>query len=270
MLKSVVRRVIETVASRERFNDSRVYRAYVRLRYPDHAKREAMEIDFYGKLLSGSVVPLIFDIGANVGSKTKVFLQHATRVVSVEANPETFLLLQDRFRGRNEVVLVEAACGARAGTAQMYAFKDGGACDTLSAKWVGELTGEGAGDCKVKKQINSSFEVPVTTLDLLIATHGKPDYVKIDVEGYEFEVLKGLTVPVPLVSVECNLPAFEKETLDIIDLLAARAPGVRFNYATTEPPLEFASHLWLDKGGMVAVIASRKHSYLELYCRSHP
>ena len=45
-------------------------------------------------------------------------------------------------------------------------------------------------------------EVAVTTLDALVAAHGPPAFVKIDVEGYELEVLKGLSRPVPALSFE--------------------------------------------------------------------
>ena len=50
----------------------------------------------------------------------------------------------------------------------------------------------------------SSIRVPVTTLDQLILRYGRPYYCKVDVEGYEVEVFRGLTQPIPMISFEIH------------------------------------------------------------------
>jgi hypothetical protein len=85
-----------------------------------------------------------------------------------------------------------------------------------------------------------SERVPVVTLDAIIARHGRPAYVKLDCEGFELEVLAGLSQPVAMVSVE-YLPAF----VDLARAVIARLEELgayRFNPVVGER----SGFLWSD------------------------
>lgn len=94
-----------------------------------------------------------------------------------------------------------------------------------------------------------------------------PYYVKIDVEGFELEVIWGLSQAVPLLSVECNLPHFCNETLEIVKKLSDLSSLIRFNFVTTEPPLKFEADDWLEANEIIPIVESGRHTYLELYAR---
>jgi hypothetical protein len=95
-------------------------------------------------------------------------------------------------------------------------------------------------------------EVRVTTLDELIRRFGMPDFVKIDVEGLEGEVLAGLSRPPPALSFE-YLTAARDRALACVDRLETLGE-YRYNWSPGESH-QLASARWLDAAGMRAALA---------------
>ena len=78
---------------------------------------------------------------------------------------------------------------------------------TLAHEWRTTIGARNPGFQNVRWE--SRRRVAVTTLDALIAEHGTPRFCKIDVEGFEAEVLAGLSRPIEGVSVEFVAGALE-------------------------------------------------------------
>ena len=135
---------------------------------------------------------LAFDIGAHVGDRTASFLRLGASVVALEPQPRVFRALR-LIHGRNrQAVLRCQAVGAERSEIEMYVNSANPTISTASRALIAAAPGaqEWRGE-----HWDSTIRVPVTTLDLLIAEHGVPDFVKIDVEGHELEVLFCLSTP---------------------------------------------------------------------------
>ena len=85
--------------------------------------------------------------------------------------------------------------------------------------------------------------VPVTTLDALIQQYGKPAFCKIDVEGAELDVLRGLSQPLSALSFE-YIPAVMETALGCIDWLSQLA-NYEYNWRVSEWP-RLRSRAWLS------------------------
>jgi FkbM family methyltransferase len=143
------------------------------------------------RLYSSLIKPgaLCFDVGANVGEKSEAMLAAGARVVAFEPSRDALRELHARCDMYSRWCVVEAAVGSAGGLATLHAARDSGKSSLMHGWTVGD----------------QRYHVPVITLDSAIAAFGVPEYCKIDVEGWEIEVLRGLSRPLPLLSFEFHL-----------------------------------------------------------------
>ncbi|HVA49249.1 MAG TPA: FkbM family methyltransferase [Pirellulales bacterium] len=259
--------LLEKVVNRPRFNDSRLYHLYLRIQHRDHSRQKEAEKEFYRQALEAVDAKLVFDIGANGGSKTAIFSRLVERVLAVEPDPTAVRILKERFLNKPAVAIVDKGVGAEEGTLPFHIFEDADCYNTFSPSWAAALATGGAIG-RPAKAVKAIVDIPVITLDRLIREHGVPSYIKIDVEGYEVHVVKGLTQQVPLLSFECNLPEFAAETTECLSILAKRCSTAEFNYCTTEPPAKFELDQWIPYETMSRIVEAGRNRFMEIYCRS--
>jgi FkbM family methyltransferase len=200
---------------------------------------------FYADLLRPG--DLAFDVGAHVGSRTLVWARLGARVVAIEPVPHAMRVLRLLYLHHPRVALVQAAVGPQPGRLPMLVSEREPTVSTLSAEWADRMLRER--DAFARTRWGHSVLVPVTTLDALIARYGKPAFCKIDVEGYDLEVLQGLTQPLPALSFEYVPPALDL-ALACVEHLAGLA-AYEFNWSPGES-MQFWWSEWVDANALAA------------------
>ena len=124
--------------------------------------------NFYSQFVAPG--DLVFDIGANIGVYTEVFVSLGAKVVAVEPNPECVRQILRQVSPASATV-IQSAVGDKEGTAKLNICSDPG-LSSMNADWVN------------------------------LAKNGQPKFLKIDVEGYEDKVLAGMSTPISCISFE--------------------------------------------------------------------
>ncbi|TYB44850.1 FkbM family methyltransferase [Actinomadura chibensis] len=196
----------------------------------------------YGEFIGPGDVA--FDIGAHVGGRVRVWRGLGARVVAVEPQPDCLRVLRLLYGRDGGTAIVPEAVGAAPGRARLAVSSATPTVSSMSPGWISSVTSDRS---FAHVRWDESVEVEVTTLDDLVARHGVPAFCKIDVEGFEADVLRGLTRPVPALSFEYVPSAHDAglEALRIVERLGAEAGGYVYNYSPVET-MRLASERWLD------------------------
>lgn len=207
-------------------------------------------VRFYGEFLGPDTVG--FDVGAHVGNRVRAWRALGARVVAVEPQPDFVRVLRLFFGRDRGVTIVAKALGARAGTARLGIASTTPTVSSMAPDWIDTVTADRS---FARVRWDRSVEVEVTTLDDLIAAHGEPTFCKIDVEGFEADVLEGLHQPVRALSFE-YLPMAHDAALRVLDLVEELG-DYRYNYSPVET-MRWASDQWLDAVELRALLERRR------------
>lgn len=168
----------------------------------------------------------IFDIGTNHGHFTDEYiaLYPDIQVVCIEANPNLCANLVNKYQNQPNVSVYHYLVSQKSNEDIDFYINVG--CDgvsTASTDWVTKSRFSG-------EQWSNPIQIESITIDDLIDNTFVPDMIKIDVEGYENTVIKGLTKKVDLIQFEWAEEEMEsvKDTLEYLKSIGYTQFAYRF------------------------------------------
>lgn len=182
---------------------------------------------------------LVFDVGANYGNKSILFTKLGAKVIAFEPQPQCLKTLQDLG-----LIIENIALDKVKGEETMFISN----ADTLSSMSI-DFISETRKERFKGYTWDEPIQVQTDTLDNMITKYGVPKYIKIDVEGYEYNVLQGLTQPIEYISIEFT-PELLAYTLKCLQLLEGK-----FNYISQENT-EFMFKEWQTKEEIINYLTS--------------
>ena len=269
--KAAVQDLLKRVGLYQRVKSSCAYDLYWRFADPRLLVDRTSEVNVFRQILQGfQSGDLIFDIGANIGHKTDVFLRLGAHVVAIDPDRSNQDTLRQKYLSlrlsKKPVVIVGKAVSDRNGVETMWVDEPGSGKNTLNRKWVDTLRGDAKRFGRTL-HFSGTEEVETTTVEDLIESHGAPFYIKIDVEGHEVHVLRGLRSAVPYVSFEVNLPEFRPEACQCVELLNGLGAGGTFNYVA-DCRSGLGVEKWLSKEEFVYILSSIDEPCIEVFWRA--
>jgi FkbM family methyltransferase len=215
--------------------------------------------EFYGQFLKAG--DLCFDVGANKGNRSVIFLELGAKVVAVEPQKECYEHLIKRFG--NTIELVKKGLGEKESTATMYVSGS-----TLISSFSKDHVDMMQEDRFKGADWGDTIDIEMTTMDVLIEKYGTPNFCKIDVEGYEYDVLKGLSKPLKALSLEYIVPENTQVLVDCLKHLSSLG-NIECNFSYGES-MKFNMPNWKSGQEMIDYVQTPEFiatSYGDVYIK---
>jgi FkbM family methyltransferase len=206
---------------------------------------------------------IVFDVGANVGMRTKIFRRIASKTIAVEPQSWCAGVLRHAFGDDARVTVEPYALGNEPGEAEIQ-INSAHMISSMSEQWMQsvEASGRFAGHRWQRRET-----VTVSTLESLIEKHGEPSFIKVDVEGFEPMVLQGLDRPIAALSFEYT-PEHSESTFQCMEILG-RLGRYEYNLGLGEVA-ELRSADWYPAEDFVAALpelCSSEREFGDVYAR---
>ena len=206
---------------------------------------------------------LCFDVGSNMGNRIEPLLQIGAKVLAVEPQKKCYDFLKQKYG--DKIILITKGLSDKNEVKKFY-ISDASPNSSFSEEYINAV--------KATRYKGYSWdevaEVEMTTLDSLIETYGVPIFIKIDVEGYELEVIKGLNTPVKLISFEYTTPEQTVKAIDCINHIEKINNNIQCNYSIGES-MKLALANWLPANKMKEHIFSKQFintAFGDIYIRT--
>jgi FkbM family methyltransferase len=210
-------------------------------------RRRRMEA-FYRQFLRGG--DLAFDIGAHVGNRVRVFRRIGARVIAVEPQPDFVAVLRLLYRHDSGVFIDASGVAAEPGQGKLHLSTRTPTVSTFADSWREDVQT----DRRFQRiRWDTAISVPLVSLDELIARHGEPQFCKIDVEGFEHEVLSGLSQSLAALSFE-YIPVAVARAIACVERISTLG-DYRYRHSRVETH-SWASPGWLEPQAMIELLAS--------------
>lgn len=207
---------------------------------------------------------LIFDIGANVGNMSAAYACSGLSFIAFEPDPDNVNRLIMRFKFIPLITVCPFGVASKNGSLILNRYDQCSAHDTFSDKRANLLRSSVNPVLGVPVKPFSRMSVKMKTLDSLISEYGIPQYIKIDVEGFEVDVIRGLSCPVNTISFECNLPDFADEAVECVNLLCDICSDYCFNFFVSDHSFALTSNDWLSGSEVIKAIRFAMLPYVEI------
>jgi FkbM family methyltransferase len=255
MLKNIIKRVIG------KKNISNLY-SFIHPKLKLEKNKIKERIIFFSSFLNKG--DLCFDVGANLGNRIEPLLYIGAKIVAIEPQESCYQYLENKFKNKIQIVkkgLCEKEC------LREFHISNASTISSFSKDWINSVKQE-----RFKNYTwDQKIEIEMTTLDILIEEFGKPRFIKIDVEGYEFEVLLGLSKQIEIISFEYTVPEQIFKIKDCVKQVFNFNHDIKCNFSEGES-MKWNLNEWLNIEDFLKLVETDefiKTGFGDIYLKVH-